>query len=282
MTNYTNNQNLPEMYVRAVTNDPYTKGDADISVSGLLEPPQKRVITNQNRDSIVTDVADRFYAVQGQATHAIMERAAEGNDLGHVEKRLYADVNGWRVSGQPDLITYEGEVWDWKNVSAYELMNGIKPERVQQLNMYAYLAEINDLPVKSVHIGYLFRDWTKRNAQRDARYPQHPVTALELPLWSWDERAKFVEARVELHQAAERGVIQPCSDEERWAKPAKWAVIKEGAKRAVKLFEDQAEANVLAASKGSGYVVEERKGENTRCELYCDAADYCPQFAALG
>ena len=38
----TNNHNLPEAIVAAIMNDSYTKGDADISVTELLTPPQLR------------------------------------------------------------------------------------------------------------------------------------------------------------------------------------------------------------------------------------------------
>lgn len=37
---YTNKFNLPDGLARAVMNDPYSKGDADFSVTELLDPPQ--------------------------------------------------------------------------------------------------------------------------------------------------------------------------------------------------------------------------------------------------
>ena len=40
----TNKHNLPEAIVAAIMNDSYTKGDADISVTELLSPPQLRAL----------------------------------------------------------------------------------------------------------------------------------------------------------------------------------------------------------------------------------------------
>ena len=40
----TNKQNLPESLVRAVSYSDYDRGDADISVTGLLNPPRIAVL----------------------------------------------------------------------------------------------------------------------------------------------------------------------------------------------------------------------------------------------
>jgi len=58
----TNNLRLPDPMVRAVGNDSYTKGDADISVTELLTPPQLRALRIKHHDEIVEDVSDRIWS----------------------------------------------------------------------------------------------------------------------------------------------------------------------------------------------------------------------------
>jgi hypothetical protein len=79
-----------------------------------------------------------------------------------------------------------------------------------------------------------------------------------------------------LHQAE---VPEPCTDEDIWAKPTKYAVIKKGNVRAIKLFEYKDEAEDLAATI-SGSRIEVRPGVATRCQSYCPVSDYCVQWAA--
>ena len=38
----TNQFGAPDTFVRAVTDDSYSKGDADFSVTGLIQPPQAK------------------------------------------------------------------------------------------------------------------------------------------------------------------------------------------------------------------------------------------------
>ncbi len=41
---YTNKHNVPVEIIRAITNDQYSKGEAHISVTGLLQPPRIRLL----------------------------------------------------------------------------------------------------------------------------------------------------------------------------------------------------------------------------------------------
>jgi len=67
-----------------------------------------------------------------------------------------------------------------------------------------------------------------------------------------------------------------CSDEEQWAKPTVYAVMKEGRKSALKLCSSEEEARTLLDEKGTYLQV--RPGEKTRCESYCQVRDFCEQY----
>ena len=68
--------------------------------------------------------------------------------------------------------------------------------------------------------------------------------------------------------------IPPCSPEERWERPTTWAVMKEGRKTALRVFDAKEEADKMADGQ-KGLSVEERKGACARCEGYCLAAKFC-------
>ena len=96
----TNKLNLPLAVVKAVTNDPYTRGDSDISVTQLISPPYQRRLRQTVEP--VEDVAERLFSLYGQLAHGLLERA--GLKVGsNVETRLFTEVSGWKVSGQYDL-----------------------------------------------------------------------------------------------------------------------------------------------------------------------------------
>jgi len=88
----------------------------------------------------------------------------------------------------------------------------------------------------------------------------------------------FIKGKVDEYQRCSElddDEIPPCTPEERWDSPSKYAVMKNGVKRAVRLFDIQEEADQLATSKGAGHYVEVRKGESRRCRSYCLCRQFC-------
>ena len=78
----TNEYGAPDVFVRAVEGDPYTKGEADFSATELLKPPQIVRLTKKHEDSITTDVRDEWWKLLGKATTfwSSMERDYARND----------------------------------------------------------------------------------------------------------------------------------------------------------------------------------------------------------
>lgn len=274
----TNKLRLPEPIVRAITNDTYTKGDADISVTELLNPPQLRRLRIQHDHEIEEDVADRIYSLQGQAMHSIIERAGvEADELSEVT--LYTTYLGWKIKGTFDHVSIsKGELNDYKNTSAWKVKDGkLPPEWEAQTNIYRRILEREKgITINSVAIIALLRDWTKMEARRNADYPSAPAVRIEVPIWSADKTDAFIEERVRLHQ---QNPPQPCTDADIWARPDKWAVIKRNNTRATKVFDDPTEAEALAETI-AGSRVEHRPGIATRCLAYCPVAKFCAQWQA--
>jgi hypothetical protein len=270
----TNRANLPDAIFQAVANDPYSRGDADISVTGLISPPRKVALEQKHADEISEDAADRIWSLLGQSIHTILERA---NRKGIAERRLSIEVGGWRISGGMDLYEEDGVLVDYKTTSAWSVKGGVKPEWTEQLNVYAEILRANGQPVKGLKVVAILRDWSKLEARREFNYPQAQVVSYPVELWPAEQALKFIRERVILHKQA-RLSLPLCTGEERWAKPHEWALKKVGQKKAVKLYDNEADAKSHASTNPKLLYVEVRHGESTRCEAYCNASKFCTQF----
>jgi len=315
---FTNNLHLPEAVCEAVKNDPYDAGESDITVTQLISPPQQVALRRYFKEELVEDISDRIYALMGKAMHVVLERA---NITGITEKRLYAEVDGWLIGGTFDSICLaqdEDEKWvlqDYKQMSIWEVIFGLREEKTQQLNMLDWLFTMSHdeaktyPPIDRLEIVAIFRDWSKPEAGRRAKsgdetYPKNQVGIIPVTRWGFPDQQKFVQERVTLHQAARLCVenkhiqkLAPCSDDERWASSTKFALMKEGRKSAIKVAENLEELKKHALDKGwlipgddpesiapanmilpPPYSVDVRLGENRRCNDYCDVAYYCNQL----
>ena len=293
MVAITNNKGFPLALVKAVENDSYSKGKADRSVTGLLAPPRQAALKDIHEDVLTEDVADRTYALYGQLIHLLLERAGEQDRNALTEERLFTEAEGWTISGQTDTITLtEEEGWvvsDYKFVTAYKFKREYSGELVmpvdyeRQLNMYAHLLRENGFRVDELKIVAIYRDWSKLEAKRDKNYPQLGAETHDVKLWSEEDAREFMAERVRLHQAAENDLPE-CTDEDRWAKPDKYALMSTPTSvRARKLFDTEVGAVTWAYENKikEGWVVDHRPGVNTRCENYCLVSEYCEQFKAL-
>lgn len=278
--NITNKYGLPDALVRAVTNDPYTKGDCEFSVTELLAPARQRALMQTHKDEITEDVADRLFSLYGQIAHLILERA---NVVDLAEKRFFGTIGDATVSGQVDNLQIVNEsLIDWKFTSAAGFYAGKapKPEWVAQLNFQLELLRQNGLDAKTLQIGGLLRDYSKAATERSKDYPPAPVVLMPIPLWPREQTVAVMQARVNAHREAREGLLPACTPEERWERPGCWAVMKTGNKRAVKLFDREADA-LEFVSGAPGLSVVERPGESIRCKSYCPVKHFCAQYSSL-
>jgi predicted transposase YbfD/YdcC len=291
MTKITNIHNLPQTLVNLATRDTYSRGNAHISVTELIGSPRIRVLKNARRDEIVTDVSDMLWSLMGRAMHTVVEQGADNEHI--AEERLFSTVNGWRLSGGIDLQILgtgtEGQrevaLSDYKMTSAWAVMNE-KADWERQLNCYAYLVEeTRGWTVTGLTINAIIRDWNRHEAERRPDYPQIPFAVLPQTLWTPKARKEYVAERIRLHQETESSFdwgekVAECTDEERWFRPGKLAVMKEGRVKALKLFETHEREEAEAYAKENKGRVEDRPGEAVRCEKYCEVSAWCDQYKA--
>lgn len=270
----TNKLGLPEAIVNAVRNDSYSRGDADISITGLLRPPRIRILEEKHKDELQEDASDRIWSLFGQAIHTVLERA---NVVGVAERRLSMEVEGWTLSGGMDLYEANGTLSDYKMTSVWKVIKGDLEEWTHQLNLYSVLLRHHGNQVNSLQIVAILRDWSKMEAERDRLYPQAQVVNIPIELYRPEAAEKLLRERVRLHQMANLSRLPLCTASERWQRPDIWAVMKFGRKSAVKLYNNEKEANQHAQS-GPRLSVIFRPGASVRCAAYCSVSKFCDQY----
>ena len=302
----TNKFGLPQPFVDFIKNDKYNRGKADISVTSLIDSPKISLMRQKHKDDIEIDAVDQIWSIFGTSVHSILERT-EDDMYSETEQRLFAEVDGWILSGAIDrqeIDKADGTVTivDYKVTSVWSVIYG-KIEWERQLNCYAYLCEQNyhqiftefstqKKQVKKLNICAILRDWNRRDAEKRDNYPQTPIVVVDIPLWSEEERENYIRDRVNKHQDAQvnydiNGDIPLCSDDERWKKNDTWAVKKKGQKRALRVLDNEEEAikymewhkkTDIAYTKKTDLEMEIRKGEYNRCKgNYCSVAQFCQQ-----
>ena len=147
----TNKYGLPEAFVNFAKLDKYSKGDADISVTQLIDSPRVLLMREKYKDKITTDAMDMVFALFGTAVHSVLEGATGKNT--YKEQRINKKVDGWTLSGAIDQYEIEDDgviITDYKVTSVWSVIFD-KQEWVNQLNVYAYLLEkeINK-PIKTI------------------------------------------------------------------------------------------------------------------------------------
>lgn len=275
----TNHHLLPTSVLNALHRPTYSKGDAHISCTELLNSPRIVQLKRKHWEDIEQDASEMVWQLFGSAIHHILEHGKGDNHI--IEERLFAEFSGWVLSGAIDLqtVTPDGiEISDYKTTSAWAVMNE-KADWTHQLNVYAHLVEtVKKIPVTKLSIVAIIRDWSAREAQKEG-YPQAPIVTIPIKLWSPEEREAFIQSRLTAHSSAmfeadTEGTLPECSSEEMWEKPSTWAIKKEGGVRAKSVHSTKEEAEVNLTK---GYFIEHRPGERTRCKSFCQVSKFCSQ-----
>jgi len=280
----TNKHGMPETLVNLARRDKYTKGKAHLSATEMLNSPRIVQLRKKYDDQVEVDVTDLIPSMWGTAMHYMVEQGKADNHI--IEQRLHAEIDGWHISGAIDLqtVTPDGiEISDWKNVGVWAVMNE-KVEWEQQLNIYAWLVEeVAKKPVTKLSIVAIVNNWNKRDAKSKEGYPPARGIVLDIKLWPFEERLKFIRGRIHAHSegqfSTDAGEELPlCTPVDMWEKPTSYAVKKEGGARAKSVHADLQEAEEALLKAGTGYALEIRQGERTRCDEYCSVNKWCDQY----
>jgi hypothetical protein len=267
--------------VKAVTNDPYTKGGSDFSATELVAPAQQVILKHRYFDQISIDVTDRIWALIGQCVHLVLERVDIKNAL--KEERIFAEILKKQLSGALDLY-HEETLSDYKITTVWTAIKGNRTaEWTAQMNILAYLLGTVGFEVKRCQVVAIYRDWSEAERSRYGdRYPPK-AECICLELWSKEKQLAFIEEKMAKLIEAEKLVddeLPICTDEEMWAKPDTYAVVKVGKVRATKVCMTADEAMKVKDGQKNpeDYEIKVRSGEHSRCEKYCDPHLFCSQY----
>ncbi len=246
---YKNEKMIPLPVIRGIKHSwDYSKGDADFSVTELLQPPKVRALKIQNKEKLVEDYSDTIASFIGNAVHKMLEDGnSKADDLiteMRINSSVIVDDVYYTISGCVDLINKTtNTLSDYKTTSAYAVTGNFeKPEWEQQLNIYAWLyaQEFDKEDLPEAEIIAVLKDWSKGRSKNSNTYPPSPIFVKPIMIWKKSEIEEFIKERIRLHTNAltnTQDVI--CSDEERW----------------------------LSA-----------KGKANRCEDWCNVNQFCNQY----
>lgn len=284
---YTNKSNLPSAIVAVCEEDDGHKPEENtFHVTELLKPTKSAALLRRHYDEIEQDVSDCIWLVFGKAVHSLLEKH---DTTGYSEFKLDMPLeNGTRVVGRVDLYNEEDcSVEDYKTATVWKILfQDFEDWKFQGLQ-YAYgLSKLGKL-VKKLRFHAMLKDWSARERKlallQGKEYPEHPIYTWEYEVTA-DDIDKIHEFMLE-RSSAELAALNADSDDEipvcpageRWNTGDKFAVMKPGRKSAVKVCSTREEADTLSKTIEGSYI-EERKGEDKRCNDYCLACRFCNHY----
>lgn len=225
----------------------------NIAYKDALPPLTVKDTFRANIGTILHDSFERYF--REQFPHAILEERRDHETV----------INGRTVyiTGQVDMI-YEGQLYDLKSRSSYGM--GKDHNFGIQGSIYKNLLFPDLVKNEKLILVNLWHDW-KDNDQG----PDKPITLEKVDLMSLDETNDFIASWLKDFWTPE----SICTDEQRWMTPTTYAVMKPGAKRATKIYEDGAKARQECPA-GSKVVV--RPGTARKCDNFCRVRQFCPQY----
>ncbi len=278
----TNKYNLPEIFVNAVRNDSHVS--LNYSASQMRKSARMVWLEKRHYDELEEDAIDCVWRLFGTGCHAILEKGEDEHAIteGYF-KHFFGDIG---VSCFIDVYRKK-KIQDWKVTSAwsYVFLDDEKMKDFEsQLNVDAYLATVSGFDVEELEIVMILRDWKKNELLRSkGGYPPRNVITIPIKLWTLEQQEKYIRDRIAYYESfkdVQDNELPFCTPVERWAKPSKWAVMKEGRKTAIKVCDTKEIAVQYISDTGldAKHYLEERPEEQwKRCE-YCAASVVCNQY----
>lgn len=277
-----NKLGLPQPFVDAARNKRVVVPN-EYSCTTILKGTCEIILSRRHYAEIDEDVVDRVWAIFGTAVHSILERGTETPSQ-LKENAISVDVGKYKLTGIFDLYDdCTGTVVDYKTAGTIKYQKQDFEDYRRQTLIYCWMLRQIGFDAHRAEIVMILRDWVKTKAKFDADYPDCQVQKVTFEFTDNDFESieHFIKEKFSVIDFASKlpdEQLIPCDKTERWHKDDSWAVVKDGNKKAYRVFYSEEEADELAmamSAKGK-YHVEFRPGEDTKCEHYCAVRKWCP------
>ena len=301
---FTNNHGVPfETSIFAAYHSTLYSGGAPrvgkLSTTTLIGPLRKAIYGMLQPESTEPqDVNFLLASAKGTAMHQGMTNALTAYGSGYVcEQRIETEVDGWKISGEFDILTPDKQIKDLKFVSNYNLKKlqedmlilqpGMSLEEMYeqtptyfkyqaQLSVYYYL--LNDPEVKP-YASILFM---LNNGSDMGKFKVD--SEVTFPLWPREATQEFIENRVAIiKQHLADGTLPLCSDSERGFSPSEYKLQRvsptNGQLTTVRgsKFDNYTKFRKFVVAKGKlGDVEQITEAKYTLCN-YCNYSSICTQ-----
>lgn len=277
----TNRQNLPKVFEKLANSNMWPPKKNSFGATSLLAPAQEIVLKERYFNELETDVVDMMNLFIGNAVHKMLE---DHDETEYVEMYLRHEIfDDVFVSGKIDLYDKEkNEIIDYKTARVNKIIYGDFESWKKQGLIYSWLMMKNNIIIDKIKFIAILKDWSKfalkYNKDQDKSYPETPIYIYEQKIHSQDLRdiEVFITNKVKdilrfQNMSDEEILSQPL--EEEFAPIVKYAVYKNNASRASRVFNDYNTANEYLM-KGTSDYIEKRIEPNSQYEMICEAMQY--------
>lgn len=281
----TNKTGLPMPFVRMAESD-YKPTPKRYSATTLLKSTREILLKRRHDGDIEQDCSEMIWLLFGQAVHSILEKYGTGKSE-FVEEKIETTLpNGYTVSGIIDFYDIDKQVVvDYKTASVWKVMYKDFDDWKKQGLIYAWLLKRNGLPCKKVEFYAILKDHSKTEAKFKPDYPKLPVQKVSFAVneKELDEIEQFITAKIEelaIYEDLPDSELPLCTPEERWNSGDKFAVMKKGNKKALRVLDSKEEAEKYIAEHGGDFI-DTRKGIDKKCTDYCLCCQFCDFYKSL-
>ena len=280
----TNDLGLPEAFVKMAESD-FEYKDKLYRVTSLLKGVRETILLRRYHGEIEQDVSDMIWLLFGTAVHNVLDYQEEG-EYEFKEERLEIKIGDYTLSGQFDLYNAKNKtVTDYKTCSVWKIIYGDYKDWRRQLLIYAYMLKTIGFEVEGGEVVALMKDHSKSKAKFESEYPKFPVKRIKFKFSDSDfeEIEKWLHEKFDEIAAAEKLAdheLPVCTPEERYNSGDKFAVMKKGRKRAMRVLDSMKEAEAWKQLNGGDFI-ETRLGENKKCEDYCRVCEFCSFYQQI-
>lgn len=277
----TNKLNLPQSFVDIATRE-YTYKDKQYSVTSILGGIRETILKRRHYSELEQDISEMIWLIFGSAVHSILEKSNE-LDCEFKEEHVVIDIGDYKLSGIFDL--YNGKthtVTDYKTASVWKVIHGDWKDYRTQLLIYAYMLGKIGFKCNKGEIIALLKDHSKSKAKFDESYPKVPVHKVTFHFTKEDFEKIEIELldkfkEIKRCEQLSDNELPICAAKERWNTGDKFAVMKKGKKRALRVLDSEEEAQEYMETKGGDYI-DVRKGEDKKCNEYCSVKEFCSYY----